>query len=64
MSEEQARALAADVERAPGWLTEIGEGATGQWYVLARRDTDPLTYFVLRTQRDWEQLHKLLSDVV
>jgi hypothetical protein len=64
MSEEQARALAADVERRLGWLTEIWEGANGQWYVLARRDTDPLTYFVLRNQHDWEQLHKLLSGVV
>ena len=65
MSEQEARALAAEVERTPGqgWLAEVFEGATGgRWYILAGRTSDPLTYFVLRNRRDWERLCELLSD--
>jgi hypothetical protein len=61
MSEEQAHALAADIERTPGWLAELVEGVNHLWYVIAGRDADSLTHFVLRNRRDWERLRELLS---
>ena len=63
MSEEQARALAADIERTPGWMAGVFEGATGaRWYLVAGHESDPLTQFVLRGSRDWERLQDLLDD--
>jgi hypothetical protein len=63
MSEQEARALAADIERTPGWLAEVFEGATGgRWYIVAGRTADPLTHFILRSVRDWERLCELLRD--
>jgi hypothetical protein len=61
MSEEQARALAADIERTPGWLAELFESVNHLWYVIAVRDVDPLTHFVLRNRRNWERVRELLS---
>jgi hypothetical protein len=61
MSEEQAHALAADIERTPGWLAERVESVNHLWYVLAGRDADPLTHFVLRSRRDWERVCELLN---
>ena len=61
MSEEQARALAADIERTPGWLVERVESVNHLWFLIAVRDADPLTHFVLRNRRDWERVRELLS---
>jgi hypothetical protein len=41
MSEEQARALGADIERTPGWLAERVESVNHLWFVIAVRDADP-----------------------
>jgi len=63
MSEQEARALAAEIERTPGWMAEVFEGATGgRWYLVARHESDPLTQFVMRDPRDWERLQDLLDD--
>jgi len=63
MSEQEARALAAEIERMPGWMAEVFEGATGgRWYLVARHESDPLTQFVMRDPRDWERLQDLLDD--
>ena len=63
MSEQEARALAADIERTPGWLAEVFEGATSErWYLVVGHVADPGTNFVLRSPRDWERLCELLSD--
>jgi hypothetical protein len=63
MSKEEARALCETVERTPGgWMTESFQGANGCWYLVAGRTSDPLTHFMLRSLRDWEQLCELLTD--
>ncbi len=62
MTEQEARALAEQVERTPGWMAEVWEGVNGKWYVLAGREGDPLTHFILRSPRDWERARELLSD--
>jgi hypothetical protein len=63
MSEEEARALAAEVARTPGWMAEVFEGATGgRWYLVTGHESDPLTQFVMRDPRDWERLQDVLDD--
>jgi len=61
MTEQEARALANQVERTPGWMCECWEGVNGKWYLLAGREGDPLTHYILRHARDWERALELLE---